>query len=491
MSTSATTTGKKPRSRIGGLLRELWFQVILGAVIGIAIGILLPGVGESLTPLNNWFIALVKMIVVPVVFCVVTLGIASMDSLRKAGRIGVKALGYFIVLSLLSMVIGLVVANVFKPGAGLNIDPATLTADGIPGVESGEKLDFVNFVSDIIPESIFGAITGHAILSALMVSILFGCALNVTSQTSAPITRGIEALSTVVFKIVGWVMRLAPIGTLGALASVVATYGASSLQQLGYLILLFTATCVVYVIVILGIISRACGLSVFALMRYLKTELLIALSTCSSEAVLPQLVRKLEDLGVSKPVVGLVIPAGFSFNLDGSAVYLTMASLFLAQAVGVDLSWEQQLVMVGVMMLTSKGTAGIAGGAFIVLASTITAVGHIPLATLALIVGIDRILNEGRVFINVLGNALATIVVGKWENEFDEEKAKRVLHAHGRRRKKKNAVQPSSPGAAHGDTHPATDDIDTSVIRAQNVSVIRRGHTAAPTMHVTSHLNHH
>ncbi|WP_248949822.1 cation:dicarboxylate symporter family transporter [Rhodococcus opacus] len=232
-----------------------------------------------------------------------------------------------------------------------------------------------------------------------------------------------------VFKIVGWVMRLAPIGTFGALASVVAKYGAESLQQLGYLILLFTGTCIVYVIVVLGVISRACGVGLFSLMRYLKAELLVALSTCSSEAVLPQLVRKLEDLGVGKPVVGIVIPSGFSFNLDGSAVYLTMASLFLAQAVGIDLSWQQQLIMVGVMMLTSKGTAGIAGGAFIVLASTITAVGHVPLAALALIVGVDRILNEGRVFINVLGNAMATIVIGKWENDFDAEKARAVLGA--------------------------------------------------------------
>jgi len=305
-----------------------------------------------------------------------------------------------------------------------------LDASKIPGVDSQEKIGFVEFVTKMIPDSLFGAITGHAILSALLVSLLIGCALNVTKEYSAPITKLIEAMTHVVFKIVGWVMRLAPLGTFGALASVVAKYGASSLQNLGFLVLLFTATCVIYVIVILGLISRAVGLNVFTLMRYFKTELLIALSTCSSEAVLPQLVRKLEHLGVGRPVVGLVIPAGFSFNLDGSAVYLTMASLFLAQAVGIDLSWQQQLIMVGVMMLTSKGTAGIAGGAFIVLASTMTAVGHIPLAALALIVGIDRLLNEGRVFINVLGNAIGTIVIGKWENDFDAERAHKVLAEH-------------------------------------------------------------
>jgi len=424
---TTSTTNRPSRSRFASLIRQLWFQVVVGAIAGIAVGILLPSIGATVSPLNDWFIGLVKMIVVPVVFCVVTLGIATMDNLRKAGRIGVKALGYFFVLSLVSMLIGMVVANIFKPGAGMNVDVSTLDARGIPGVESGEKAGFVEFVSNVIPESLFGALTGHAILSALMVSLLVGCALNVTKVHSTSITTLIEQLSHVVFKIVGWVMRLAPIGTFGALASVVAKYGASSLQQLGFLILLFTATCVVYVIVLLGLISRAVGLNVFTLMRYFKTELLIALSTCSSEAVLPQLVRKLEHLGVDRSVVGLVIPAGFSFNLDGSAVYLTMASLFLAQAVGIDLSWQQQLVMVAVMMLTSKGTAGIAGGAFIVLASTITAVGHVPLAALALIVGIDRILNEGRVFINVLGNALGAIVIGKWEKGFDHQRAREVL----------------------------------------------------------------
>ncbi|HWD06224.1 MAG TPA: cation:dicarboxylase symporter family transporter [Amycolatopsis sp.] len=425
------STASASRSRVSRLLGQLWFQVIVAAVLGIVVGFVFPKAAPALKPLNDWFISLVTMIVVPVVFCVVTTGIAGMDNLRKAGRIGGKAIGYFVVLSLVSMLIGLVVANVFTPGAGLHLNPATLDAGSVPKAATQDHASFTGFVSSLIPDSLFGAITGGNILAALLVSIVFGAALNLAGPSGAPLTRGITALSGVVFRIVRWVMRLAPFGTFGALASVVATYGAQSLQQLLYLILLFTGTCVVYILVVLGSIMRACRLSLFGLMRLLKDELLVALSTCSSEAVLPQMVRKLEILGAGRPVVGIVVPSGFSFNLDGSAIYLTMASLFLAQALGMNLSWQQQLTMVAVMMLTSKGTAGIAGGAFIVLASSMTAVGHMPLAALALIVGIDRILNEGRVFINVLGNAVATIVIGKWEHDFDHDRARRVLAARG------------------------------------------------------------
>jgi aerobic C4-dicarboxylate transport protein len=255
-------------------------------------------------------------------------------------------------------------------------------------------------------------------------------------------------VSEVVFTIVGWVMRLAPFGTFGALAAVVATYGATSLRQLGFLIVLFFATCVVYIVVVLGGTMMACGLGLFSLMRYLKEELLVALSTCSSEAVLPQLMRRLEALGTGRPVVAITIPAGFSFNLDGSAVYLTMGSMFLAQAVGIDLSWQQQLAMVGVMMLTSKGTAGVTGGAFIVLASSLSAIGTIPLAALALIVGVDRILNEGRVFINVLGNAVGTIVIAKWEKDFDSDRAKAVLAGTYETTDPADSADPERPLAA-------------------------------------------
>jgi len=425
--TPAPSTGPPPRSRLRSLAGQLWIQVIVGAVLGVALGVLAPDVAAKMAPLNEWFIGLVKMIVVPVIFCVMVTGIASMDNLRKAGRIGGKALGYFLALSLLSMLIGMAVANIFRPGDGMNIDPSSLDTGAIPEGSTEVHASFTAFISNLIPTNLIGAITADNLLAALVVSLLFGIALNMSGEQGKPLVNGIYALQAVVFRIVAWVMRLAPLGTFGALAAVVATNGAESLQQLGYLILLFTGTCVLYVVVILGAVMRACGLSVFGLMRYLKVELLIALSTCSSEAVLPQLIRRLEDLGVGRPVVGIVIPAGFSFNLDGSAVYLTMAFLFLAQATGTDLSWQQQLVMIGVMMLTSKGTAGIAGGAFIILASTVSSIGTVPVAALALIVGVDRILNEGRVFINVLGNAVATIVIGKWEKDFDHEKAKELL----------------------------------------------------------------
>ena len=425
--TPAPTTRSAPRSRFRHVAGQLWIQVIVGAVLGVALGVLAPDVAAKMAPLNEWFIGLVKMIVVPVIFCVMVTGIASMDNLRKAGRIGGKALGYFIVLSLLSMLVGMAVANIFRPGDGMNINPSSLDTGAIPEGSTEAHASLTAFISNLVPTNLIGAITADNLLSALVVSVLFGVALNMAGEQGKPLVNGIGALQAVVFRIVGWVMRLAPLGTFGALAAVVATNGAESLQQLGYLILLFTLTCVFYVLIILGLVMRACGLSLFGLMRYLKTELLVALSTCSSEAVLPQLIKRLEDLGVGRPVVGIVIPAGFSFNLDGSAVYLTMAFLFLAQATNTDLSWQQQLIMVGVMMLTSKGTAGIAGGAFIILASTVSSIGTVPVAALALIVGVDRILNEGRVFINVLGNAVATIVIGKWEKDFDHDKAKEIL----------------------------------------------------------------
>ena len=447
--TPATPNTPEPRqrSRFAHLAGQLWIQVIVGAALGIAVGVAFPAFAADMAPLNEWFIGLIKMIVVPVIFCVLVTGIASMDNLRKAGRIGGRAIAYFVVLSLLSMLVGLAVANIFRPGDDMNVDVSALDTGAIPEGTTEVHNSVTGFISSLIPTNLVGAVTGENLLAALVVSLLFGIALNMSGEQGKPLVSAINALSAVVFRIVGWVMRLAPIGTFGAMASVVATSGAESLQQLGYLILLFAGTCVVYIVVILGAVMRACGLSLFGLIRYLKDELLIALSTCSSEAVLPQMIKRLEDLGAGRSVVGIVIPSGFSFNLDGSAVYLTMAFLFLAQATGVELSWQEQLVMVGIMMLTSKGTAGIAGGAFVILASTVSSIGTVPVAALALIVGIDRILNEGRVFINVLGNAVATIVIGKWEKDFDHERAKALLSS-----KRHSSSPPGTPGETDDDS---------------------------------------
>lgn len=425
--TTHAAASTAPRSRKARLAGQLWIQVLVAAALGILVGAVLPDVGAQLSPLNDWFIGLIKMIVVPVIFCVIVTSIGSMDNLRKAGRIGSKAIGYFLAFSLLSMLIGFAVARIFKPGAGMNIDPSTLSTSAIPSDDLPVHSGVVDFVTSIIPENLLGGLTEHNLLAALLVSLLFGAALNLSGEEGKPLMGGIQALQNVVFRIVGWIMRLAPLAVFGALAALVATNGTQSLRGLGYLTLLFAGTCVVYVVVVLGAVMRVCGLSIFGLMRFLKEELLVVLSTCSSESVLPQVVKRLEELGVGRPVVGIVIPSGFSFNLDGSAVYLTMAFLFLAQATGTDLSWQQELVMIGVMMLTSKGTAGVAGGAFVILASTVSSIGTVPVAALGLIVGIDRILNEGRVFINVLGNAVAAIVIGKWEKEFDHERAKGLL----------------------------------------------------------------
>ncbi len=414
-------------SRWKRMASQLWLQVIVAGVLGIVVGWIWPALGAGLAVLNTWFIALLKMIVIPVIFCVIVSGIGAMSDLKQAGRIGVKSISYFIVLSLLSMLIGLLVGNIFKPGQGMNIDSAALNSGALPEAASSAHHSVSGFVSSMIPETLFGALTTGHILAALLVSILFGVALNVAGEESRPLARGIDALSRVVFLIVDWVMRLAPLGTFGAMAAIVATNGADTLIQLGYLIALFMATCVAYVVVVLGLIMRACGLSLFRLMRFLKEELLVVLSTCSSESVLPRMLQRLEALGVSRSTVGIVIPSGFSFNLDGSAVYLTMTYLFLAQATGTDATWTHQLLVVGLMMLMSKGTAGIAGGAFIILASVIGSMGTIPVGALALIVGIDRILNEGRVFINVLGNAVAAIVIAKWEGEFDHQRALKIL----------------------------------------------------------------
>ncbi|MDW6062871.1 C4-dicarboxylate transporter DctA [Streptomyces sp. FXJ1.4098] len=420
-SAAATTRG------IGYWLRQLWVQVLIGVAAGIVVGAVWPGAAVRMQPFSDGFVGLMKMIVAPVIFCAVVLGVGKVDSIGRVGRVGAKSLLYFVVLTGLCMAVGLVVGNVFQPGAGMHIDASSLSTEDLPEGTTSTHIDLPDFVLSIIPTTMFSAFTEGEILPVMLVSVLFGIGVKAVGEPAHGLLRGVENLSKVVFKVVGWVMRTAPLGAFGGLALTVGKYGIGTLHQLLILIAIFSVTCLVFILVVFGGLLRYTGLNLFKLCRYLKEELLIILATCSSEAVLPRMVGKMEHLGASRPVVGLTLPAGYSFNLDGTAIYLTMSSLFLAQALDIHLSLGEQLTMLGIMMLTSKGAAGVPGGAFVVLASSVSIIGHVPMAALALIVGIDRFLNEGRILTTVLGNAVATIFIAKWEGEFDLERAKAVL----------------------------------------------------------------
>ncbi|MFE3737813.1 C4-dicarboxylate transporter DctA [Streptomyces sp. NPDC059134] len=424
MSSTSTPT---VRRGVGHWLRQLWVQVLVGVAAGIVVGVVWPDVAVEMQPFSDGFVALMKMIVAPVIFCAVTLGVGKVDSIGRVGRVGAKSLAYFVVLTGLCMVVGLVVGNVFQPGAGMHIDASTLSTDDLPAGAASTDIDLADFVLSIIPTTMISAFTEGEILPVMLVSVLFGIGIKAVGAPAEGLLRGVDNLSKVVFRVVGWVMRTAPLGAFGGLALTVGKYGIGTLHQLLVLIVIFSVTCLVFILVVFGGLLRLTGLNLFKLCRYLKEELLIILATCSSEAVLPRMVDKMEHLGASRPVVGLTLPAGYSFNLDGTAIYLTLSSLFLAQALDIHMSIGAQLAMLGIMMLTSKGAAGVPGGAFVVLASSISIIGHVPMAALALIVGIDRFLNEGRILTTVLGNAVATIFIAKWEGEFDLERAKAVL----------------------------------------------------------------
>ncbi|MER7786842.1 C4-dicarboxylate transporter DctA [Streptomyces sp. NPDC097640] len=408
-------------------LRQLWVQVLIGMAAGIVVGAVWPGTAEQMQPFSDGFVALMKMIVAPVLFCTVVLGVGKVDSIGRVGRVGAKSLVYFIALTGLCMVVGLVIGNVFQPGAGMHIDASSLSTEDLPEGAATAHLNLPDFILSIIPATMFSAFTEGEILPVMLVSVLFGIGVKAVGEPAAGLLRGVENLSKVVFKVVGWVMRTAPLGAFGGLALTVGKYGIGTLHQLLILIAIFSVTCLLFILVVFGGLLRYTGLNLFKLCRYLKEELMIILATCSSEAVLPRMVDKMTNLGAARPVVGLTLPAGYSFNLDGTAIYLTMSSLFLAQALDIHMSLGEQLAMLGIMMITSKGAAGVPGGAFVVLAGSVSIIGHVPMAALALIVGIDRFLNEGRILTTVLGNAVATIFIAKWEGAFDLERAKAVL----------------------------------------------------------------
>jgi aerobic C4-dicarboxylate transport protein len=408
--------------------RHLYAQVLIAIAAGVALGFFWPEAGVSLQPLGDAFIKLIKMIIAPVIFLTIVTGIAGMRHVGEIGRVAGKAFAYFITVSTFALIVGLIVANVVQPGAGMNIDPATLDASAVSGyTERADETGLIPFLLGIIPTTLASAMTDGSILQVLLVAVLFGIALALVGSAGDPVTRLLESFSTVVFKLVAILMRFAPVGAFGAMAFTIGRYGIDSLVSLGTLIATFYLTSAVFVLLVLGAIARLNGFSIFALMRYLKAELLLVLGTSSSEAALPPLMEKMERAGCTKGVVGLVVPTGYSFNLDGTNIYMTLAALFIAQAVGVELSWSDQLALLGVAMISSKGAAGVTGAGFITLAATLSIVPSVPIAGMALILGIDRFMSECRALTNFIGNAVATIVVARWEGALDRQQLAAAL----------------------------------------------------------------
>ena len=410
------------------LYRSLYFQVITAIVIGILLGHFYPETGVAMKPLGDGFIKLIKMIIAPIIFCTVVVGIAGMEDMKKVGKTGGYALLYFEIVSSIALIVGLTIVNVVQPGSGMNIDPATLDTRGIAAyTKPGQMQGTAEFLMHIIPGTMVDAFAKGEILQVLLIAILFGFSLHQFGGRGTLVFDFVEKISHVFFSIVGVIMKLAPIGAFGAMAFTIGKYGLVSLFSLGKLMATFYLTCLVFILLVLGLIARTHGFSILKFIRYIKEELLIVLGTSSSESVLPRMMAKMENLGVKKSTVGLVIPTGYSFNLDGTSIYLTMAAVFIAQATNTQMTLTQQITLLAVLLLTSKGAAGVTGSGFIVLAATLSAVGEVPVAGLALILGIDRFMSEARALTNLIGNGVATVVVGKWCGELDSERMRRVL----------------------------------------------------------------
>ncbi|AIR70117.1 dicarboxylate/amino acid:cation symporter [Dickeya fangzhongdai] len=410
------------------IFKSLYFQVLTAITIGILLGHFYPGLGQQMQPLGDGFVKLIKMVIAPVIFCTVVTGIAGMESMKAVGRTGAVALLYFEIVSTLALIIGLVVVNVLQPGAGMNVDPSSLNVAAVANyaTEAG-KQGVVPFLMDVIPSSVIGAFASGNILQVLLFAVMFGFALHRLGDKGVLIFDVIESFSKVIFGIINMIMRLAPLGAFGAMAFTIGKYGVGTLVQLGQLIICFYITCILFVVLVLGSIARATGFSIFKFIRYIREELLIVLGTSSSESALPRMLEKMEKLGCKKSVVGLVIPTGYSFNLDGTSIYLTMAAVFIAQATNSQMDIWHQITLLVVLLLSSKGAAGVTGSGFIVLAATISAVGHLPLAGLALILGIDRFMSEARALTNLVGNGVATVVVAKWCKQLDSKQMNNVL----------------------------------------------------------------
>ena len=404
--------------------RSLYVQVLAGIILGVILGVVSPERGAAMRPLGDGFIKLIKMLIAPIVFATITVGIAKMGGLREVGRIGVRTLVYFEVVSTLALVIGLVVVNILQPGRGLHVDPTAAAPTAAAGATAPGTVDFL---LNVIPVTVVDGFVRGDILQVLVVSLLFGVALLLQGDRALMLLTAIEQLSHTLFVIVGMIMRLAPIGAFGAMAFTVGRYGVGSLLSLGKLMAGVYLTCLLFITVVLGSILRLAGLRLVPFLRYIGEEILIVLGTSSSESALPRLMLKLEQLGCSKPVVGLVIPTGYSFNLDGTSIYMTMAAVFVAQVSGLQLSMREQLSILAILLLTSKGAAGVTGSGFITLAATLASVPSIPPAGLALLVGVDRFMSEARAITNLIGNGVATVFIARWDGALDLAHARRVL----------------------------------------------------------------
>jgi aerobic C4-dicarboxylate transport protein len=408
--------------------RSLYLQVIFAIVVGVALGHWYPETGAAMKPLGDAFIKLIKMIIAPIIFCTVVVGIAGMEDMKKVGKTGGLALLYFEIVSTIALIVGLVAINLIQPGSGMHVDASTLDTKGIDAyTKPGQMQGTVDFLMHVIPSTVVDAFAKGEILQVLLVAVMFGFALHRFGGRGTLVFDFIEKTSHVLFAIVGYIMKAAPIGAFGAMAFTIGKYGVDSLWSLGKLMGTFYGTCLFFIFIVLGTIARVHGFSIVKFIRFIREELLIVLGTSSSESVLPRMMAKMENLGARKSVVGLVIPTGYSFNLDGTSIYLTMAAVFIAQATDTPMTLMQQVTLLAVLLLTSKGAAGVTGSGFIVLAATLSAVGHVPVAGLALILGIDRFMSEARALTNLIGNGVATLVVAKWTGDLDMAKLRNEL----------------------------------------------------------------
>ena len=408
---------------------KLYVQVLIGVTAGVILGVVAPHLGSDLKPLGDVFIKLIKMVFAPIIFAMVVLGIAKMENMKELGRVGVRALVYFEVLSTFALALGLLVVNVVKPGLGMNVDPATLDTKAIASytATAAKPTTFIDFLMNLVPTSIVDALARNDILQILVFAILFGVALSHIGARAKPVVAFLDSFTHGIFAVVGMIMRLAPIAAFGAMAFTVGKYGLGSVLSLGKLMGTMYLTCFLFVVIVLGAIARLSGFSLWKFLKYIKDEIFTVLGTSSSESVVPQLMRKLENAGVSKPVVGLVVPSGLTFNPDGQCIYYTMAAIFIAQATDTPLTMMDQLIVLGVLLLTSKGSAGVTGSGFITLAATLASLGKIPVAGMVLLLGVDRFMSEARAITNTIGNAVGTMAIARWVGAVDMKRMNQVL----------------------------------------------------------------